>query len=83
MTMLEETLVNWWNGAREEGRVTGREKGQMEGRQQMLLRLLEKRFGRLPRKIHRQVGALTSVQELDRIFDSALAAGSLKELGLG
>ena len=83
MTMLEETLLNWWNGAREEGRVEGRVKGQIEGSQQMLLRLLEKRFGRLPRKIHRQVGALTSVQELDRLFDSALVAGSLKELGLG
>ncbi len=49
----------------------------------MLLRLLEKRFGRLPRKVNRQVGALTSVQELDRLFDSALVAGSLEELGLG
>jgi hypothetical protein len=80
--MLEETLLDWWNGARNEGWVKGREEGQVKGKQQMLLRLLEKRFGTLPRKTLRKVGALLADHELDALFDRALAAGSLRELGL-
>jgi len=80
--MLEETLLDWWNGAQNEGWVKGREEGRAKGKQQMLLRLLEKRFGRLPRKALRKVGALLADNELDALFDRALTAGSLAELGL-
>jgi flagellar biosynthesis/type III secretory pathway protein FliH len=99
MPMLEETLLDWWNGAREdgwvkgqakgheEGRAKGREEGQLEGqlrgKQQMLLRLLEKRFGRLSRKALRKVEALHADNQLDSLFDRALTADSLGELGLG
>jgi predicted transposase YdaD len=95
MPMLEETLLDWWNGAREdgwvkgreEGRAKGREEGQLEGqlrgKQQMLLRLLEKRFGRLPRKALRKIEALHADNQLDSLFDRALTADSLSELGLG
>ncbi len=86
MPMLEETLLDWWNGAREDGWVKGQakghEEGQVKGKQQMLLRLLEKRFGRLPRKALSKVGALLADNELDALFDRALTAGSLRELGL-
>jgi predicted transposase/invertase (TIGR01784 family) len=68
---------------RAEGQAMGREEGQVKGRQQMLLHLLEKRFGRLPRKTRRKVGALLSGNELEALFDRALTAGSLQELGLG
>jgi flagellar biosynthesis/type III secretory pathway protein FliH len=101
--MLEETLLDWWNGAREDGWVKGRAKGREEGRaqgreegqaegqlegqlrgkQQMLLRLLEKRFGRLPRKALRKIEALHADNQLDSLFDRALTADSLRELGLG
>jgi predicted transposase YdaD len=89
--MLEETLLDWWNGAREDGwvkgRATGRAEGQLEGqlrgKQQMLLRLLEKRFGRLPRKTLRKIEALHADHQLDFLFDRALTADSLRELGLG
>ena len=83
MPMLEETLLDWWNGAREEGQAQGREEGQVKGKQQLLLRLLEKRFGKLSRKALRKVGALLSDNELDALFDRALTAGSLAELGIG
>jgi len=93
--MLEETLIDWWNGARqdgwvkgqaqgrEEGQAQGREEGELKGKQQMLLRLLEKRFGNLPRKTLRKVGALLADHELDALFDRALTASSLAELGIG
>lgn len=76
--MLEETLLDWWNGARDAGRT----EGQLKGKQQLLLRLLEKRFGRLPRKALRKVEAILADNDLDILFDRALTAGSLAELGL-
>src|SRR5882724_909782 len=87
MPTIEETILEWWNGAREEGRLEGETKGRREGEiagmRQMLLKLLTKRFGRLPQKARRRVEALASARELEALLGRALMAGSLEELGLG
>jgi putative YhgA-like transposase/uncharacterized protein DUF4351 len=83
MPMLEETLLEWFQGAREEGLSQGRREGQLEGMRKMLLRLLDQRFGKLPQKARRQVAALSSARQLERLLERAVAARSLKELGLG
>jgi hypothetical protein len=49
----------------------------------MLLSVIQKRFGRLPQKIRRQVRTVNSADELEALLGRALAAGSLTELGLG
>ena len=68
---------------RTEGRDEGRKEGQLKGMRQMLLRLLEERFGSLPQKTRRRVGALASARELEGLLRRALTAGSLEELELG
>jgi flagellar biosynthesis/type III secretory pathway protein FliH len=104
--MLEETLREWFDGARKEGRMLGRregrqegrregrqkglqeglteglQKGQIEGMRQMLLRALAERFGKLPERTRRKIGALASAEEMQGLLSRALAAGSLEELGL-
>ena len=96
--MLEETLKEWWgNGfeeAREkglrEGRTEGRTEGRMEGlteglegMRRLLCHLLEQRFGPLPRKARRQVEAIDSMAELERLAQRVLQAESLDAMGLG
>jgi hypothetical protein len=49
---------------------------------QLVLRLLEQRFGRLPQKVRRSVGALASPEDLEKLQGRALVARSLAELGL-
>ena len=89
--MLEETLKEWWGSgfaeARENGRREGRAQGLTEGLREgmrlFLCQQLEQRFGPLPRKVRRQIGAIDSIAELERLAGRVLEAESLAALGLG
>jgi predicted transposase YdaD len=92
--MLEETLIEWWNGAREtglqegrreglqEGLQEGKQSGQVEGMRRLLSSQLEQRFGKLPQRVRRRVAALAPA-ELEELARRILVAGSLAEMGLG
>ncbi len=71
--MLEETLIEW--------RDTARKEGQIEGRRQFLLELLEQRFGALSPKARRKV-KVSSEKRLEELGKRVLVAGSLAEMGL-
>ncbi|HEX7379058.1 MAG TPA: DUF4351 domain-containing protein, partial [Pirellulales bacterium] len=68
-----------------EGRERGRQEGQQEGRQEerreLLGVLLEQRFGRLSRRAIRRIESLPA-EEMRDLFNRALQAESLRELGL-
>jgi predicted transposase YdaD len=81
--MLEETLNEWFNGARKEGRREGRQAGQVQGMRQLLLHQLEQRFGALPPKVRKRVQAITSLSRLEELARRVLVVGSLAEMGLG
>ena len=87
MPMLEETLKEWWGSgfaeARENGRTEGLREGRMEGMRQLLCKLLEQRFGPLPRKARQQVSAIDSMAELERLARRVLQAESLSAMGVG
>jgi predicted transposase YdaD len=83
IAMLEETLTEWLNGAERKGRKAGRQEGQLAGMRQLLLQLLEQRFGTLPLGVRRRVKAIASPQELGALAERVLVAGSLAEMGLG
>jgi len=77
MPMLEETLLEW----RDEARKEGLREGQIKGRRQFLLQLLEQRFGALSPKVRRKVKA-SSAKRLEELGKRVLVAGSLAEMGL-
>jgi hypothetical protein len=68
--MLEETLIEW------------RDEAQRTGSRLTLLRLMERRFGRLPKRVRTQVEGISSQRELNRLTDKILEAKSLQEMGL-
>jgi predicted transposase YdaD len=70
VAMLEETLMEWQEQAR------------VEGMRQLILRLLEQRFGALPQKVLRQLRAISSPQTLE-LGGRILIADSLQAMGLG
>jgi hypothetical protein len=83
MPMLEETLIEWRDNARREGLQVGRKEGQIEGKRQFLLQLLEQRFGALPPQVRRKVKGLSSAKRLEELGKRVLVAGSLADMGLG
>ena len=73
--MLEDALVEYFEMARQEGR--------QQARQEVLLRQMTLRFGRLPEKVRQEVEQITSDKKLERLERKVLSAKSLKEMGLG
>jgi Domain of unknown function (DUF4351) len=54
----------------------------VEGIHHTVLRLMERRFGAVPKRVRDRVQALTSVEELENLVDRVIAAGSFRDLGL-
>ena len=78
--------MTWADRLRQEGRQEAREsalqEGVEKGKRELLLDLLEHRFGRLPKATVNRVNALTSSEELSRLAARVLDAPSLEDLGL-
>lgn len=58
------------------------EKGRREGMEKILLRQLQQRFRTLPPDVAQRVSRIPSTDELTRLAERVLTAGSLEELGL-
>jgi len=75
-----QTLIDLW---RQEGLTKGlqqgREQGREQGQRELLLRLLRRRFGRLPRKVLAQIKAADALA-LERWGDRLFDARTLDEL---
>jgi hypothetical protein len=56
--------------------------GERRALKEALLRLLEKRFGPVPRKALKKVESLKSVPRLHDLVERVVTASSLEELGL-
>jgi uncharacterized protein involved in exopolysaccharide biosynthesis len=65
----------------ERGIAIGEQRGEIRGKRNATLRLLRKKFGKLPKAIEAQVEAMETEAELDTLFDAALDAQSLDDLG--
>jgi hypothetical protein len=82
----------WWGDrvrleSLEQGRQEGRREGLTEGgraaARQILLKLIDQRFGRVPARVRRQVEAIDSLDRLSELAGRVYAVGALDELGLG
>jgi hypothetical protein len=74
--------MTWADRLRQEGFEVGIREGIEEGKRDVLLDLLERRFGPLPGVTVRRVRSLTSSEELSRLAARVLDAPSLEDLGL-
>jgi flagellar biosynthesis/type III secretory pathway protein FliH len=81
--------MTWSERLKAEGKREGLKLGKQEGRQegvrslqQVLVRILEQRFGPLPERVHNQVEAIDSLRRLTRLLERVLTVGSLRELRL-
>jgi len=60
----------------------GIQEGLHKGRQEALVLLLERRFGKLPAAVKRRVGKIQSADRLDALLLAVLDAKSLDDLPL-
>jgi len=73
----------WWG---DRVRLEGLEQGRKEGcaaARQILLKLIDQRFGRVPARVRRRVEAIDSLDRLSELAGRVCAVGALEELGLG
>ncbi len=82
---MKAMWMTWSERLKEEGKREGLKLGEQKGArslQQVLLSLLNQRFGPLPERVHRQVEAITSLRRLTQLAEQVLIVGSLRELRL-
>ncbi len=65
---------------KDDGRREGKAQAAIQTRQRILVRLLRKRFGRIPTDVVRTVQSTTGVDQLDDWLDGLVTANTLKEL---
>ncbi len=75
-TLMGTIAQTWMQEGRAEGRAEGRTEGRAEGSAALLLRQLERRFGRLPATVRDRVRAATA-DDLEAWAMAVLDAGSL------
>ena len=73
--------ITLFDRVRQEGRQEGQQEGLLQGQQQLVLMLLEERFGPLRPQVYELVQALTA-ERLTELGRALLRAQSLRELGL-
>jgi flagellar biosynthesis/type III secretory pathway protein FliH len=64
------------------GREEGREEGELLARRENLLRLLRRRFHKVPAKVEAMVNKTDDVGQLNAWFDRAATADTLAEVGI-
>jgi hypothetical protein len=79
-TMADVLIERGWTRGRTEGLNEGRSEAAIETRQQTLIRLLRRRFGKLPARVTRAINATKATQQLDEWLDQVLTASSLDEM---
>jgi uncharacterized protein DUF4351 len=83
IAMIEHNMDRWREGVLRQGRREGRQEGRVEEVQRILLRLLERRFGPLPRSVRGEVKRISSLAELERLTERVLEVATLQEMRLG
>ncbi len=79
---LEKNMAAWWRKKEREKRREYLKEGRAEGMHQILIRLLDRRFGPISEEIRRKIEEIQSTRRLNTLADKILTAGSLQELGL-
>jgi predicted transposase/invertase (TIGR01784 family) len=89
-SMLAERVVEWTEQWKQEGLEKGRQEGWQQGRQEevegtreVLLQVLEQRFGPLSQEVRRRLDAIGSSKELAELIARVGSGSSLADLGLG
>lgn len=81
---VNEVFVSIADKLRAEGRKEGRAEGRKEGRRaakaELLLRVLVRRMGRVPRAVRARISATTSEPLLQQWLERALTATTLEEV---
>jgi hypothetical protein len=70
-----ETVANYL-------RAEGRRAGEIHSRQQMLVRLMRRRFGRVPRATEQLIRATQDTTRLDAWLDNFATAQTLADVGI-
>jgi Domain of unknown function (DUF4351) len=79
---VDDMALTWAGKIELRGWENGRIEGSLATARRLVIRLLERRFGPLPQEVRSRVEQLEAQDDLERLSERLLDAGSLAELGL-
>jgi hypothetical protein len=65
------------------GQAKGMELGAITAKQEAIIKLLRGKFDRLSQTLIDKIASIRQVEQLDALFDRALSAQTLDEVGIG
>ena len=82
MKALADVELMWHERIEQQGIEKGIQQGKQQRTQELILRLLHKKFGRVPEVVVQKVQVIDDVDILEQLFDQALMADSLAEIDI-
>jgi hypothetical protein len=79
MSTMEELFVQGEIEGKKEGRIEGKKEGEIKGRVLVILKILNKRFKKVPDSILRSINSYTDIIALDSLAELALDCETLAE----
>ena len=64
------------------GEIRGETRGEKRAKQELLIKLLQSRFDRVPESATKQINSIRSASRLDALYEKALTAQTPEEIGL-
>ncbi len=80
MEALADVELMWHEQIEQKGIEKGIQQGKQQRTQELILRLLRKKFGRVPEVVVQKVQVIDDVDILEQLFDEALMADTLAEI---
>jgi len=77
---VRQMITSYEQRGREIGLQEGVQQGMQQGMQRLTMKAIEKRFGTPPPALQARIEAITSPEELERLFDQIATAASLEEV---
>lgn len=82
MEALADVELMWHERIEQKGVEKGIQQGKQQRTQELILRLLRKKFGRVPEVVVQKIQVIDDVDILEQLFDQALMADSLAEIAI-
>ncbi len=79
-TLLAQAYEQGMEQGIENGIARGIERGETRAKRDMIFKVLRSRFGRVPESLGAHIGSLTTVGELDALFNRMLEVSTIEDL---
>jgi predicted transposase YdaD len=82
MTLTEKWKMEGWMVGKAEGKMEGKIEGKIEGKKEVLIKLIQLKFGAVPEDLEKVIHECNNLEELDKILTKVALANSIEEINI-